>query len=856
MTALEEAQRLAGWGFNVLPASRGEKSPIVSWRKYQNIRTDDKLPSWFGGSERNYWINTGRISQLVVVDCDSPEAEAYWYDILTPVEDGVPHPLDTTAAVKTAKGTHYYFRQAHADPIPSWSHHDKETGISFDVRAEGTGVIAPPSLHHSGMAYEWLREPELMLDAPDYVLSATRHPNLRKPGSDPEAGGARSMLSQLLNNPPSEGGRNDWLARVAGHYAKQYRGMPDAYETHIRMAVALMDPPLPEAEWRKTADSIMRSENEKWADSNPDDKNGHLVTSGYILMTPCRVKRGENYDIEMYRWSNFSIRAEGVVETAHGDRIYDVAIRLEDEEHETSHLLPAKVLADPKALNVWLANRGCVIATPPHQQISRARESARLQLFLDSHKPDRFIAVDCLGWHGEDFICHQGVIRADGLHPFDGVKPAPHLRTRATHEYGFVGQEIARETLREVLTFHDETVAAVFGAWWAASLLKPMIAQRFSQFPIGALEAASESGKTTGMFAMLMQLAGSTEGQGLATRAAMQRALADHNSCPVWMDDANDLEHVDELLRAVTGDGFARKMAEDRMNTVVEELVAPVLLSGEALGKSDQKAMADRRVTLRVPSPVGRMSLKDPSKPQWDDIRELRAKYPDGLHVMAGDIIAMAAAAVDELDKVSPGSSGKRNVHKLTVLAIGGRVLSRMTGEDKWSQIVNDWIRDSAEANAESYNTLVETLIPTALMVHGMPDWPQPGGINTGPTPAYVKDGLVHFQAKALAEWWSRYRYNRVDQRTETTKAIRLQRDALEGVGRVQVRPGKARGGSKVWYDVLPAHLSQYVIGLAEGYEAVPSLDARHALEGPKDRSGEASRLPADLIRYMESEVE
>lgn len=855
MSTLDDARQLAEWGFNVLPAKRGDKAPIVSWRKFQNIRTDDKLVQWFGGSERNFWINTGRISMTVVVDCDSPEADAYWREVLTP-PDGEPHPMDVTTAVRTSKGTHYYFRIDQTfDLIPSWSYHNKENGISFDVRAEGAGVIAPPSLHESGMIYEWLegRGPDAMLPAPPAIQQSTHR--LGKPGGHgPEGVGAstRTMLAQLLANPASEGGRNDWLARVCGHYAKQYRNMHDAYWEHVKIANSMMKPPLDEAEWRKTGSSILETETKKWADADPNDDNGHLVSSGYTLLTPCRVKKGENYDIEMCQWANFDIVARGVVETAHGDRIYDVTLRRKADEAEQDHLLPAKTLADSKLLNGWLANRGCVIAAPPHQQVSRARESARLQLYIDAQNPPQFEAVESLGWHGDSFICHQGVIRADGLHEFEGVKPAPHLRTRATHTYGFVGVDRGRATLREVLTFHDETVAAVFGAWWAASLLKPHLAKRFAQFPIMAIEAPSESGKTTGIFALLMQLAGSIEGQGLATRAAMQRALADHNACPVWMDDANDLEHIDELLRAVTGDGFARKMAEDRMNTVVEELVAPVLLSGEALGKSDQKAMADRRVTLRVPSPVGRMSLKDPSKPQWDDIRALRAEYPDGLHVMAGDMVQLAAEALDELDKVSGGGSGKRNVHKLTVLMIGARVLSRMTGEEKWSRIVADWIRNSAEANRESHNTLIETLIPTALVVFDEPSWPQPGGLNTAPTPVYVDGGLVHFQVKALALWWEHFKHGRIEKRTETGAALKLQRDALEGLDRKQIRPGKQRGGSKVWYDVLPAHLSEYVLEVARGGEIVPRGDARHGVQGASEGGRGGNKLPADLIAIME----
>ena len=43
----------------------------------------------------------------------------------------------------------------------------------------------------------------------------------------------RSILSALLENPAKEGGRNDWLATVCGHYAKQCRRTPDLYHTQV-----------------------------------------------------------------------------------------------------------------------------------------------------------------------------------------------------------------------------------------------------------------------------------------------------------------------------------------------------------------------------------------------------------------------------------------------------------------------------------------------------------------------------------------------------------------------------------------------------------------------------------------------
>lgn len=855
---LDEARKLAGWGFNVLPAKPGGKAPIVGWQKYQERRSDGQLGSWFGGGDRNYWIATGAISGVVVLDCDSELAEQHWRAELEPYtdDDGV-HILDRTAAVVTRKGHHYYFALPPRTPMASWSHHRGE--LSFDVRADGTGVIAPPSVHETGHVYEWLRDPD------DGIADLV--PELRGPSSGSGSSGAtkldapRSVLTKLLASPPpaGEGARNDWFTRVCGHYAKQFHSQEDSYQFHVRQAwQGIMPEPHEEAEAEKTIKSVWNKEQRKdeagVSLASPD--NGHLVSGDHYLLSPCLIKQGEDTVEVLLEWADFDIKAVGVVESEVDPRVYDVVVQRKRQGDERPDLLPSKTIADGKSLSAWLANHGVSISPPGARQVNPARENVRLLRYLESQNPPHFETVPALGWWGEDFICHEGVIRPDGLHGFSGRKPSVHLRTRAKHRYGFVELDEARRILNEVLTFHDETVAAVFGAWWATTLVKPLVKAQFSQFPIMAIEAPSESGKTTGMFPMLMELAGSTEGQSLSTKAAMTRNLADHNSGIVWIDDANDLDHIDELLRAVTGDGYVKKMGEDRTNTVVEELVAPVLLSGEALGRSDQKATADRRITLGVPSPVDRKSLRDPSRPQWDDIRALRAQYPE-LSAVAGSIVQLAAQCIDEIEAVRAASaSGRRYQHKLTILLIGARMLARMTGEHRWIDLVGAWVAAHGE-NQTSYNSLIEKLLPEALNQTGMPTWP----IETfgNPTPAFLAEGRIWFNINNLAQWWDKYKHGRIDQRTETAKSLEMQRKALAAdreMDSKRYRYDRKNPDSRIArYWALDESLTGYVVGLVEGTGAgtpstVPAASQEAGKQLELDRPS-SNRLPPELVKAI-----
>lgn len=803
---LTAARQLADWGFNVLPA-RG-KAPAVTWQKFQDQRTDGMLELWFGGSrEYNYWSPCGRISGVVVLDVDNRAAEEYWYARIGDL-------MDATACVQTSKGHHYYFRLLPDQAGRSWGQHDDE--LSFDVRGEGTGVIVPPSVHESGHVYEWVRDPSQgLVDLPEALFG---------PESGSEGGGGasvRSVLAELLSHPPTgeNSGRNDWLAHVAGHYAKLYRSMPDAYEAHCRMAHSQLDTPLDDAEFTKTVESIWRKENQKpeqvWRAEECTHETGWLVSGGDYLLT--LSKRGNETELE--QWSDFDVVATGI---AQRDDVltYDILLRRHNQHDEVETLLPASVLANPQRLASWLANHGVGILAPQGELRNLGSRTDRIHRYLQSQNPPAFEVVDALGWNGFGFVCHEGIITAAGLEPFDRVRPDPALRNRAPHTYGFTEPEQARAVLNQVLTFHDETVCSVFGAWWAAALLKPQLAKLTSLFPFMALEAPSESGKTTGYFSLMLQLAGDQHGQLNPTWAALRDMVASHQSGIVWIDDLDDPARLMELLRQSTGEGGLVKKGDDNFSQVEVKLVSPVVISGEALNLHGQKALADRAVQLEVPSPVNRRSLHDSDKLQWDDILDLRKVYPD-LTVFAGNMVQMALASADESlrDFRDLRQGGGRFGDKIAVLQVGARLLSAMTGDLIHIERVSEWAREAVTVGNE--NALTLKLIPAAL---AQLDWPTKISSAEGRWPAtcvFVKGEHVWFSPAFLARWWSELNHGRVEMRTETTEALSQQAKSL-GLGgqkHVDRRPFRigSFGDNKSSYWRLPLELSEMVLRRSRG---------------------------------------
>lgn len=259
--SLEAALALHEFGLNPIAAMPGSKKPFGQWARWQTERIALRMVrEAFGGDPRNIWIPTGGLApgHIGVVDCDSDAARALWRERLGSV-------LDETTCVKTARGHQYYFRLPEGERWGSKSGGKSAEREKWDFRGDGTGVVAPPSIHPTGAVYEWVRGLDSLQDAPAAlreVLYGT-HERVSAGLNGSQAAESPLSLARLLKNPPGEGGRNDWLARVAGHYAKLMADYP-AYEHHVRAAAATLEPPLPTDEVAKLLPSIWGAEDRKF----------------------------------------------------------------------------------------------------------------------------------------------------------------------------------------------------------------------------------------------------------------------------------------------------------------------------------------------------------------------------------------------------------------------------------------------------------------------------------------------------------------------------------------------------------------------------------------------------------------
>ena len=155
MSALATARWLLSLGLSVIPvppprpgAQPGYpgdgKTPAIAWREYQTrLPSAAEISAWFT-TDQNIAVITGEISGIVVIDADSPEA-ARWCVRRLPY---------TPWQTKTARGWHLWYRHPGVR-VANRARIDTGAGrIAVDVRGDGGFVIAPGSLHPTGVPYE------------------------------------------------------------------------------------------------------------------------------------------------------------------------------------------------------------------------------------------------------------------------------------------------------------------------------------------------------------------------------------------------------------------------------------------------------------------------------------------------------------------------------------------------------------------------------------------------------------------------------------------------------------------------------------------------------------------------------
>ena len=221
---LSAALAYAARGWPVFPSWPGKKNPLTPNGCYDAKTDPGALQFWWNKwPDANVAVATGSISGILVIDLDyKPEENKDGPAELQAWERETGYKLpETVTAVSGSGGQHLYYRY---DPTKVKVGSKVNLTWGIDVRADGSCVIAPPSVHACGREYFWDISPDDMpmaeADEAVFALLGIGDKNNSTQGEG-EQRGERMTVPQTI----PEGTRNDTLFRLA--CSLQAQGLPD-----------------------------------------------------------------------------------------------------------------------------------------------------------------------------------------------------------------------------------------------------------------------------------------------------------------------------------------------------------------------------------------------------------------------------------------------------------------------------------------------------------------------------------------------------------------------------------------------------------------------------------------------------
>ena len=160
---LETAKKYLDLGYNVIPIGKDKKS-LVKWEPYQKEKvTSKQLEEWFKQFKQpNIGIVTGSISNLFVIDTDTPEATQK-------IQDYIPENIITPIQSTPREGRHFFFKH-----IEGFSNRARVLP-GVDIRTQGGYIVVSPSQNGEGKHWQWLDGLSLLdispAPLPDALLS-------------------------------------------------------------------------------------------------------------------------------------------------------------------------------------------------------------------------------------------------------------------------------------------------------------------------------------------------------------------------------------------------------------------------------------------------------------------------------------------------------------------------------------------------------------------------------------------------------------------------------------------------------------------------------------------------------------
>lgn len=229
LTRADMAFILCTLGFVVVPIIPGTKRPAIKWRSGQGGRLLSRrfvARHWRKHPDHDVAIVVG--SRLIMLDADTPEAEARLHEI----EEA--HDIEPNLIIRTARGVHHYLRLEKGVVATMDGLDSKTNPTAIDIRTGESLAIVPPSTGKSFELLEALSVEDLPAASQAFVAAIERNnrpppplvptppppkqtlPHITFPGAN-----LKLIASQLAALDPDLG-YNDWIkVGMAIHHETQ-----------------------------------------------------------------------------------------------------------------------------------------------------------------------------------------------------------------------------------------------------------------------------------------------------------------------------------------------------------------------------------------------------------------------------------------------------------------------------------------------------------------------------------------------------------------------------------------------------------------------------------------------------------
>jgi hypothetical protein len=238
------------------PRKRG-KTPACARGVIDATTDSNTIKGWWGNTEFNIGIATGKESGFWVLDVDGAIGEA----ALKELEERFGALPPTLEAISGGGGRHLYYK------IENYSIRNSVSVFApkIDIRANGGYIMAPPSLHGLGKRYAW------SVDSTDEPAAAPEWAALRASAKFTSRGAPADKMpachwGELIASGVDEGKRDCTVTSIAGYLLRRYVDPGAVLAFMLIWNTACCRPPLPDSDVVRIVNSIVGKESKRRRD--------------------------------------------------------------------------------------------------------------------------------------------------------------------------------------------------------------------------------------------------------------------------------------------------------------------------------------------------------------------------------------------------------------------------------------------------------------------------------------------------------------------------------------------------------------------------------------------------------------